>query len=163
MVKTEIIKTITSIFMVPTLKISSSALKNNNFINGYVKDEMREDDYKDAIYLLFRPDDIDRFREFLEDEYERTKDIIEDYDHHGFVVVVYKLNIKFANDFHLIRMGKYSKTSPEYRIFNRTEDLMKFWEDKFEVSFEDQELWQGWQIQDEILTEQKLKEYGEQS
>ena len=31
-------KTITSIFMVPTLKIPKEQLLKNNFINGYIKD-----------------------------------------------------------------------------------------------------------------------------
>ena len=37
------------------------------------------------------------------DEYERTKDIIEDYDYEdGYVVVVYKLNMEFKEDFNTI-------------------------------------------------------------
>jgi len=181
----EIKRTITSIFMIPTLKIPKDSLKNNGFINGYVKDEMRDVQYKDAIYLLFRPEQIDRFREFLDEEYERTKDIIDDYDYaDGFVVIVYKLNEKYSNDFTLIMNGKYSKTSKEfqrefpkkvkiekgaivkedlslqYRIFNRTEDLIKFWEDKFDVEFDDeQEIWEGFDIVSETLTQDTLINY----
>jgi hypothetical protein len=41
----------------------------------------------------FKPDNLEKFKEILEGEYERTKDIIEDYDYaDGFVVVVYKPN-----------------------------------------------------------------------
>lgn len=181
----ELKKTITSIFMVPTLKVPSGALKNNGFINGYVKDENKDAEYKDCIYLLFKPTDLDKFRDFLDGEYERTKDIIEDYDYEdGYVVVVYKLNTIFKSDFELIKAGKYSKTSKEFqslfpkavkiivdgkhrdeislqiRIFKRTEDLREFWEEKLGVSFgEEQEVWEGWDESREILNINKFKEY----
>ena len=54
----EIKKTITSIFMVPTLDIPKNSLKDNNFINGYVKDKNKEEHYEDAIYLLFKPKNV---------------------------------------------------------------------------------------------------------
>ena len=181
----EIKKTITSIFMVPTLNVSKGCLKDNGFINGYIKDENQDAEYKDCIYLLFKPDNLDKFREFLDDEYERTKDIVEDYDYEdGYVVIVYKLNIKFKTDFMIIKTGKYSKTSKSFqelfpkavkikvegryrdeislqvRIFRKTRDLVEFWENKLEVSFdEDQEVWQGWDEENEILNINKLKEY----
>lgn len=171
--------------MVPTLKIPKDALKDNGFINGYVKDGSREVQYENCIYLLFQPQDLDKFREFLDSEYERTKDLIDDYDYEkGYVVVVYQLDVKFAKDFALIKRGKYSKTSPafqalfpkvikikknglhrdeislQYRVFNRTEDLIKFWEDKLGVEFEeDQEVWHGFEEENEILNIEKLKEY----
>ena len=178
-------KTITSIFMVPTLNIPKEHLRANDFLNGYVKDEMREDTYENACYLLFRPKNIDRFREFLDSEYERTKNIIDDYDHpHGFVVVVYKLDPRFKKDFDLIRDSKYSKTSPEFqaifpkvvkiqinglsrdeltlqvRIFKKTDDLRKFWEEQFNVSLtENVEYWEGYNEEREILTEKKMNIY----
>jgi len=182
----QIRKTITTIFMVPTLKIPRGELKNNGFINGFARDAMRDVQYKDAIYLLFRPFQIDRFRDFLDNEYERTRHIIDDYDYpDGFVVVVYKLNTKFENDFKLVREGKYSRTSREfqnefpkvvkivnegglhrdeislqYRVFKRTDDLVKFWEDKFNVVFTDeQEIWYGFDEEKETLTEEKLNSY----
>lgn len=171
--------------MVPTLKIPKDALKDNGFINGYVKDGGREVQYEGCIYLLFQPKDLDKFREFLDSEYERTKDLIDDYDYEsGYVVVVYQLDGKFAKDFDLVKKGKYSKTSPafqalfpkvikikknglhrdeislQYRVFNRTEDLIKFWEEKLGVEFEDdQEVWHGFEEEDEILNIEKLKEY----
>lgn len=186
--KVEIRKTITSIFMVPTLRIPRETLRENNILNGYAKDSMSENIYEDSVYLLFRPSQIDKFREFLEGEYERTKSIIDDYDYpNGFVVVVYKLNPEFAYDFHLIKQGKYSRTSPAFQnefpktvtivengvtreeislqchIFNRTDKLVKFWEEKFGVDFnDDQEVWRGWEEEDETLTEDKLKEYEQQ-
>jgi hypothetical protein len=181
----EVKKTITSIFMVPTLKIPKSELTDNGFINGYIQDGSREVQYNNCIYLLFQPKNLDKFREFLDTEYERTKAIIDDYDYQdGFVVVVYQLDNRFAKDFSLVRKGKYSKTSSQfqalfpkviklkknglhrdeislqYRVFNRTEDLVKFWEDKLGVEFtDDQEVWHGFEEEDEILNIEKLKEY----
>lgn len=176
---------ITSIFMVPTLKIPKEELKGNGFINGYIRDDVKGMEYKDAIYVLFKPSQLDRFREFLDSEYERTKHVIDDYDHKGgFVVVVYKLNMKFKKDFQIVREGKYSQTSIEfqddfpktirvkrgnremeettlqYKIFNKTEDLVEYWEEKLGVELdEDVEAWHGWKEEDEILTEKVLKQY----
>lgn len=178
-------KTITSVFMVPTLQIPRGELQDNGFINGYVKDGSKEVQYENCIYLLFQPKNLDKFREFLDSEYERTKAIIDDYDYQdGFVVVVYQLDKKFNKDFMLIREGLYSRTSKDfqalfpkiikikknglqrdeislqYRVFNRTEDLIKFWEDKLGVEFDDdQEVWHAFILENEILNIEKLKEH----
>jgi len=180
----EVKKNITSIFMVPTLKVPKDALRNNGFINAYIKDARKEDQYNESIYLLFKPEDLDKFREFLDSEYERTKNIIEDYDYEdGFVVVVYQLNNNYKKDFDLIRQGSYSKTSKDfqkmfpkivkitrnglhkdeislqYRIFNRAEDLIEFWENKIGIEWEDDyEVWEGWDETKEILELDKIKE-----
>ena len=180
----EIKKTITSIFIVPTLSIGREKLMDNGFINGYIKDSRKEVQYEGCIYLLFKPKDLDKFREFLDVEYERTKSIIDDYDYEdGFVVVIYMLNEKLEKDIALIKKGKYSRTSPafqsifpkvvklrrngfykdeislQYRIFNKTEDLKQFWEDKFGMEIdEDMEVWEGFFEENEILNIDKLKE-----
>jgi hypothetical protein len=184
----EIKKNITSIFMVPTLKVPKDALKGNGFINAYIRDDRRDDQYKESIYLLFKPENLDKFREFLDNEYERTKTVIEDYDYEdGFVVVVYQLNEKYKKDFTLIKQGKYSKTSSDfqkvfpkiikivknglhrdelslqYRIFNKASDLIDFWEEKLGIDFkttvgDEFEVWEGWDEQKEILELDKIKE-----
>jgi len=180
----EIKKNITSIFMVPTLKVPKDALRGNGFINAYIKDARKEDQYKGCIYLLFKPENLDKFREFLDGEYERTKAVIEDYDYEdGYVVVVYQLDDKYKNDFTLVQGGKYSKTSAnfqklfpkvvkitrnglskdeislQYRIFNKAEDLISFWETKLGIEFEDEyEVWDGWDEEKEILELDKIKE-----
>ena len=174
--------------MVPTLKVPKNALKGNGFINAYIKDVRREEQYKECIYLLFKPENLDKFREFLDSEYERTKAVIEDYDYEdGYVVVVYQLNEKYKKDFALIKQGKYSKTSVEfqklfpkvieivrnglrkdeislqYRIFNKAEELTSFWEEKLgielsEIVGDDYEVWDGWNEEEEILELDKIKE-----
>jgi hypothetical protein len=178
-------KTISTIFIVPTLSIGRERLKEVGFVNAYIKDEIRDVQYENAVYLLFHPENLDKFKLFLDDEYERTKSVIDDYDYEdGFVVVVYKLDPKFKADYGLVKLGKYSKTSPtfqamfskvvkvaknglkkdemslQFRIFNKTEDLKVYWEEKLGVEFDDSmEVWQGWIEENESLNIQKLKEY----
>ncbi len=175
--------TITSIFMVPTLKIDREELKPNGFINGYIRDAGRDAQYTNAVYLLFHPDNLDKFREFLDKEYERTKAVIDDYDYQdGYVVVVYELPSKFNRDFKLIMESMYSQTSKEFqalfpkiikikknglhrdeislqfRVFNKTADLIKFWEEKLGVEFdEEQEVWHAFDLNDETLDITKIK------
>lgn len=179
----EIKKTITTIFFIPTLSIGRERLGDNGFINGYIKDGEKEVQYEDCVYLLFQPKDLDKFKEFLDEEYERTKNIIDDYDYEdGFVVLVYKLSERLSADFKLIKQGKYSKTSKkfqeifpkvvnivkdgfrrdeislQYRVFNKTEDLRKFWEEKLGVELDlDMEVWDGFIEENEILHLDKIK------
>lgn len=177
--------TCTTIFMVPTIKTPKDSLINNGFINAYLEDEMSDNKYKDCIYVLFKPDDINLFKEFLDNEYERTKEIIEDYDYEGgFVVIVYSLNKDFKEDFNLVKRGKYSKTSDnfkklfpkvikmkknglhrdelslQYRIFNKTNDLIEYWQEKLGITYwdEDMEVWSEFKIENEILTKKVLNE-----
>ena len=62
----EIKKTITTMFIVPTLLIDRDKLRENGFINGYVKDGLKDVQYENAAYLLFKPENQDRFKIFLE-------------------------------------------------------------------------------------------------
>jgi hypothetical protein len=179
----ELKKTITSIFIVPTLKIDRDKLKENGYLNGYMSDVRRDIQYQNAVYLLFQPSNLDKFREFLDDEYQRTKQLIDDYDYEeGFVVVVYTLDNKWKKDFAIIRQGKYSKTSKVYqqefpkiikilrnglykddislqfRIFTKDESLRQYWEDKLDMNFtDDMEVWDGFDIENEILDLDKIK------
>lgn len=181
----EVKKTITSIFIVPTLGIDKESLNANGFINGYIKDARKNVQYENAVYILFQPKDLYKFKSFLDDEYERTKNILDDYDYEdGYIVVVYALNPKYKKDYELVKKGKYSKTSKEfqslfpkiikilknglrrdeislqYRVFNKTEDLKKFWEDKLDVTFdEENEIWHGFVEEKEILDLDKIKQY----
>ena len=180
----ELKKTITSIFIVPTLKINRDKLKENGYLNGYMSDVRRDVQYQNAVYLLFQPTNLDRFREFLINESERTRQLIDDYDYEdGFVVVVYTLDKKWKKDFALVREGLYSQTSQEFqddfpkvikiiksglhrdeislqfRIFRKTEDLRKYWEDRLDMQFtEDMEVWDGFTIENEELDLDKIKQ-----
>ena len=163
--------------MVPTLNVPKDVLLDNGFLNAYVGDVDKDIQYENSVYLLFLPEDILKFREFLDDEYERTTAIIEDYDYlNGYVVVVYKLNMKWETNFDLIRQGRYSETtddfqklfrkvikikknglhkdeiSLQYRIFNKTEDMIEYWQDKLGIDWDDNfEVWDGYDISKETL------------
>jgi hypothetical protein len=171
--------------MVPTLHIPKNALRENDFMNAYIKDDDRDIQYENCINLVFKPKNIPKFRQFLNNEYERTSSLIDEYDYeNGIVVLVYKLDENFKEDFKIIKTGKYSKTSDKFqsqfpkkvsvtrngllseevslqsRIFEKTEDLLIFWEEKLAVTFDpDQEVWEGFEENLEILNKEKLKEY----
>ena len=177
-------KNVTSLFIVPTLKLKSENLKNNNFINGYIADLRRDVQYENAVYLLFKPDNFDRFGEFVEREYENNHMLLEDYDYEdGFVVLAYKLNAKYEADIDLIMRGKYSKTSSDFqalfpkivkimknglhrdeisiqfRIFKKSMDLREYWENKLGMEFdEDMEVWGGFDLLTESLDLDKVKQ-----
>jgi len=181
----DIKKTITSIFIVPTLKIGRDKLQHHNYINGYIDDVKTDTVYNDCVYLLFKPNDIGLFRDFLQEEYESVRSVVEDYDYEdGYVVIVYQLDGKFKRDIELVKQGKYSKTSAafqevfpkvvkmkrngyfkdevslQHRVFNKTDDLRKYWEEKLGVDFdESMEVWSGFILENEILDIEKLKEY----
>lgn len=179
----DIKKTITSIFIVPTLSIGKEKLADNGFINGYIKDIRKDVQYENSVYLLFKPENLDKFKVFLDTEYERTKQIIDDYDYEeGYVVVIYQLSPRISADIELIKLGKYSKTSAkfqqifpkiikimvngyskdelslQYRVFNKTKDLKKFWEEKIGMELDDDmEVWTGFIKDKEILNLDKIK------
>ena len=169
--------------MVPSLKVPKNSLKDNGFINAYLDDVGRDFKYNNVIYVLFLPTDLAKFREFLDNEYERTTEIVEDYDYEGgFVVLVYKLNMKWETDFDLIKQGRYSETtdnfqklfpkvikikknglhrdeiSLQYRVFNKTDDMIKYWENKLGIDWDDSlEVWEGFDEGKEILDINKMK------
>lgn len=179
----EIKKTITSIFMVPTLKVPRGTLKDKGFINGYSKTTSADSRYNDVIYVLFKPANLDKFSLFVASERQRTKSLLADYECiGGYVVLVYQLDPRFRKDFEIVRTGKYSTTSHEfqnvfpktvkiepfdreeislqYRIFKKTKDLVKFWEDKFDLVFDaQQEIWHGYFEENETLDLAKIKAY----
>ena len=177
-------KTNTTIFFVPTLKIGREKLQDNNFLNAYLKDELRELEYEDSVCLLFKPNNLDKFHKFIESEYERKNtNIIDDYDYEdGYVVSVYKLNDDFKKDFNMVKQGQYSLTSKEfqqlfpkvlklmvgglhrdeislqYRVFNKTRDMKEHWEKEFGVEFtNDMEVWELFDENKEVLNIEKLK------
>lgn len=175
--KNIIAPTITNLFFVITTGVSREALNENNFINAYIADSSLSVQYPDCIYLLFKVENKAKFRRFLDDERERTHSLIEDYDYaDGYTVVVYALDMKWWEDFQIIKTGKYSQTSKEFQalfprvtkikinglykdelclqfmIFNKTPNLIKHWEDKFNINFgDDMEVWDGWNIERETL------------
>jgi hypothetical protein len=181
----ELKKTITTIFIIPTLGVDREDLKENGFLNGYISDKRKDVQHKDAVYLLFKPENLDKFRSFLEEEISKNQGIIDDYDYEdGYVVIVYKLDPKWKKDYTLIKKGLYSKTSKKFqetfprtitvkrgqkelpkkettlqhRVFEKSEELRSYWEDKTDTKFtDDMELWDGFHIENETLNLDKIK------
>ena len=176
--------TITRIFILPTvLNLKKKELKENGFINCFIADNTSDIKYEDCIFLLFKPEFPGRFRKFLNREYDRTKSIVADYDKfRGMTVLVYKLNKEFLSDYELIRKSQYSKTSkkfqdifPEqveiikdgisrmelslqYRIFNKTPDLVKYWQERNANYNADKEIWYDFIEKKETLSNEILNE-----
>lgn len=175
-------RSITTLFMVRPLGLSIENVERHGFINAFIGDVNHDCQYTNCVYLLFKPSDMDTFNSFLDLEKMRTT-IEDDYDYEGgYVVVVYKSDVRYKADYDLIKQGLYSKTSKEfqnlfpkvvklmknglhrdeislqYRIFNRTQDLINFWEDKLGVGFSaDQEVWQGFHTEREMLNIENIK------
>ena len=87
--------TISSIFLLPTLRLNREKLKEFGFENAYIKDIEKEGEYENCLFLLFKPSDYDGFMDFVEREYDnKDSGILEDYDYAGgFVILVYKLDL----------------------------------------------------------------------
>ena len=176
--------TITTMFIVPTLNIDKAELKANGFINGYIYDDRRDIQYENAVYILFKPSDLDKFRKFVDDQMTLDKGIVDDYDYEdGYVVLVYNLNKKFKKDFNLVKEGLYSQTSKsfqnlfpktikverqkgsfrdetalQHRVFDKSDDLRSYWEDKIDMKFtEEMEVWDGFDPRKETLNLDKIK------
>lgn len=173
-------RTITSIFIMPTLNINRKDLHLNNFLNAYIGDIDKEEYHEeDVVFLLFNPEDLSVFRTFLSSQYENHKDIIDDYDYDkGYIVIVYNLNKALEKDFNLIKQGKYSKVSDEFKnifpkksvnytkpsnpeqeslqhlIFNKDPKLLRFWEKELDtntISKLNLEIWKEFNTKLEIL------------
>jgi hypothetical protein len=180
-------KTITTIFMVPTLGIDRGDLSKNNFINAYLGD-IDLDLYleQDVVFLLFKPNDRLNFDIFLEKERQRTTDLIDDYDYHdNYVVLVYSLSEEYKTDFNLIRHSKYSQTSKKFQnlfpkqvtdysndgnrtlpslqhmIFSKDERLQSYWENELGttlISRRNLEIWPGFDEKKELLDMEQIDE-----
>lgn len=168
-------KTITTIFIVPTLGIEKATLNDNGFINGYLDDFNYDLDYEDVVYLLFKPEDLDSFKLFLEEIYKNNKLVIEDYNNEkDEIIVIFKLKEEFKEDYQNILTGKYSLTSEEFRnnfpktvivdgiqkkslqtmIFDKDPKLARYWSNFLGselVVDHNLELWPGLELKKEVL------------
>ncbi len=57
------------------------------------------------------------------------------------------------------KIRREEEESLQYRIFNKTEWMKQYWEDRIAVNFnEGMEYWNGWEIEKEVLDIEKIKE-----
>jgi len=91
----------------------------NGFRNAYLNDYNYPMD--GCIYCVFKPQEFtDKFRQLTEilEQHSLYKST---YDIEGGVVFIFNISDVFKKDIELIKDGKYSKTSPEYkRLFPQT-------------------------------------------
>lgn len=118
-------KTITTIFIVPTLGIPKEDLKNNGFINAYLNDLKHEIEYKDCVFLVFKSENKEKFSEFLNYTYDNNPLLLDDYDNEqSEIILIFSINKEYEDDYKKILSGKYSETSKKYqKFFPETVDL----------------------------------------
>lgn len=155
--------TTTNMFIVPTLGIERSKLKENGLINAYIDDLNREIKCERAVYLLFKPGERNKFADFL--EYARNKSpIIEEYDYGNLVMLVFQYAKKWEKDVKIIMTGKFSTTSTafkesilketaygnltaQHQIFKKDPSLEKYWKEKYglDLNYNEDEYWPFYQ------------------
>lgn len=107
-------RTCATAFLLPGIGLQRQDILQHGFIAAYIDDINHAIKYKHSIYLLYKP--TSTFKEFLENEYRRTKLLIEEYDYpKGYVIVVYRFPEEFIPDYELFLEGKYSKFSEHYK------------------------------------------------
>lgn len=171
-------KNCATIFLLPGIGLVRKDVLEVGFISAYLDDVNHEPHYENAVYLLFKPENMDTFRTFMTIEKLRSAPILEDYDYEGgYVVVVYRFFDKYMPEYQLFLEGKYSKFSEEYiklfpeqvaipnadgkikmeyslqyHIFNRSNAIKEFWEDRIGQKLdEDAELWSSPDLDLEVL------------
>jgi hypothetical protein len=169
-------RTINTLFMVPTLRLTLEQLIEHGFIDAYEIDSLRDEQYEDAVYLLFKPANPVRFEMFIESQLVRNG-LIDEYDYeNGLVVLVYKLDPAYKTDLDLVKSGKYSETSKIFQelfkqrvnieiegvpstedsfqnmVFNKSPILVEHWRKEANIEIPvDREYWSMYNIDKETL------------
>lgn len=168
--------TATNLFIRPLFNIPTKTLSEFEFENAYIEDKLREVKHEDSIYLLFRPIKYDKFNEFVERENKKGT-LVDEYDYpNGWVMLVFKYDKKWRKDIELIKKGKFSKVSREYKlqipettgvigkslksmqhhVFEKTDYVKKIWYDKYGLEFEPEDECWHYYPEREIFTEETL-------
>lgn len=169
--------TSTNLFIRPLFKIPMKILNSFNFENAYIQDEIKGINYPHSIYMLFRPRDPEKFNDFVEEERKRGF-LIDEYDYSdGWTMLVYRYDEKWKDDIELIKIGKFSEVSREYRdeipntagekehtimsiqyhVFLRTDYIKGMWKEKWGIDFgRHDEVWHHY-IEREIFSEETFK------
>ena len=168
----------TTLFLVPLLGYKLKELARLGFESAFIKDELREIEYPNALYLLFRPVGVDNFNEFVEKEREKGT-ILDEYDYDGgWTMLVWKYSSRWNKDVELILQGKYSQTSDEYQyeipstvpsislqsdvmtiqhhIFNKTEWVKEYIYNKYGLEVTNQDECWSFYPDREIFSEKTL-------
>lgn len=161
----------TSLFLLPITGNLQKDLKKYGFLNAYIQDALKSDEYENCVICLFQPKDIVDFDMFVEEEKLKKVNLIDDYNYPGgFSVVVYDLGKDYEEDIQKIMEGKYSKTSKKYKqlipeklglmktktiqhlVFERSPEMKKTIEELYDLELpEDIEYWEMFDKSKEIL------------
>lgn len=174
-----------TLFLLHPLGLNRHNLNQFGFVNCYLSDKNREISVQRPVLILLHPEDMELMQLFIEEEYSRTANLIEDYDYEGgWVVLVYSFPERWKKEYETFIEGKYSqfskkfkeiypkviRTSEEgdppkdiisvqYNIVNKTQD----WKEMLErdlgiiISDEEQEYWKKPNGK-EIMDVKKIKE-----
>jgi len=166
----------TNLFVVPLLGIRRESLIRLGFVDAFIKDELKELEYDNVVYLLFRPLKWTEFNIFVEEQ-RKLGAIVDEYDYSdGWAVVVFKYDKKWEKDVNTIMIGKFSKTSKEYKSFlpyyadtekqeltnqqlilEKRQEVKDYWKQELDLSFEEgDEVWHFYSER-EILNEESIK------
>jgi len=169
----------TTLFILPLLfenKSLSSFINNKDgyLINSYFKCDFINKMHDNDLFLLLKYSTSERFK-IQESLFIKNKHFVASHDiHKQYVLYEFKIPEEFSKDVNLLINGKYSKIS-EYskkkicsfhgntidgmlinKVLYRSKELIKFYEDEFDCSMKDVELYK--KISDEdVLTKDYLK------
>ena len=162
---------ISTIFLLPTLQIKKD-LKNAFRKNGFMASYIYCNQYNfcncfKPLFLLFKPQSFSVEFYRFNVEMEKSPNFVETVDlPEQQVLMVFKVPKLFENDYELIEMGRYSKTSAEFRklfpmgkdsnfyhIFTRSDKLKSDYMKRLNCRVEDlpQELYSRMKISEETL------------
>lgn len=169
----------TTLFILPLLfetKNIASFISNKDgyLMNAYLKCDFINKTSDNSLFVLLKYSTSEKFK-IQESIFLKNKYFIAPYDiHKGYVLYEFKIPEEFINDVNILISGKYSKIS-EYskkkicsfhgnsidgmlinKVLYRNPELIKFYEDEFDCSMKDIELYK--KISDEdVLTKDYLK------
>ena len=169
----------TNLFVVPILGIGRERLLKNGFVEAFIKDDIRELQYENAVFLLFHPTSWEDFNLFVEDQRDLNMGFVDEYHMAGgWAVLVYQYDKKWKKDVDIITLtGKYSSVSKEYKalipmyskegnnetmtnqhlIFNKSDKVKEYWKEQLDLNFgPEDEVWPFYSER-EVLNEESIK------
>ncbi len=110
---------VSSVFLVPCLKIREETRQQFDsfgYVNSYLFCDKCSYEFFTPIYLLFEPENFNiNFYNFTLN-LERNQNHVETIDlPKGQVLFVFRIPKRFESDYEIIKQGRYSKTSPDFK------------------------------------------------
>lgn len=176
----------TSLFLIPGLGLKVDYLRTQfGFINGYLHDLDSPFQYNNPVFLLFLPPDEysrENLEVFIEREYKKKQELVDDYWYEEYRVIVYEFPEKWLSEWELFFNGEYSSfrkkyvdllpqeehkedihgpyTEPsiQFNVCNRKAILKNYWEREIGEKLDPEgEYWSIPDMRDETLNIEKIK------